>query len=82
MRALSYIVHAGGTATDFTFNTKPGGSGTAISHLIACGANGGEVASRNNDGWFETADNEGLSGTTGSGSTVGVTVVYAKIPIA
>jgi hypothetical protein len=49
--------------------------------LMGCGTDGGESASRNNDGWFETADNEGLSATTGSGSTVGVTVVYAKVPV-
>src|SRR5262245_60028477 len=37
IRVLSYRVMAGGTATDFTFNTKPTGAGSAISEKYACG---------------------------------------------
>ena len=41
IRVISFRIHAAGTATNVTFNSKPGGAGTAISELFACGANGG-----------------------------------------
>lgn len=62
-----------------------GTGGTVIfgdsTNKIQLAANGGFVLPFNKDGWFETLSGEGLSGTTGSGSTVGVTVVYAKVPV-
>lgn len=77
IRVLAYVIMAGGTATDVTFNTKPGGAGTAISMLHACGINGGICSNYNEGGWFETATGEGLSLTTSAGSTVGIQVTYA-----
>ena len=76
IRVLAVVAVAGGTATNLTFNTKPAGAGTAISPLFANGINGGEVLPFNPSGWFETASGEGLTVTTGAGSTTGILVVY------
>ena len=79
LRVLAAVVMAGGTATNITFNTKPAGAGTAISMLFACGANGGAALPFAHGGWFETSSGEGLSATTGAGSTVGVQVIYVEV---
>jgi len=79
IRVLQFRLHAAGTATNVTFNTKPGGAGTAISELFACGANGGRAEQFSPVGHFETASGEGLTVTTGTGSTVGVGVVYVEV---
>ena len=67
------------TATNVTFNSKPGGAGTAISELFALVANGGRAESPSPLGHFETTSGEGLAVTTGSGSTTGVGVVYIEV---
>ena|SRR3990167_9985254 len=78
---------AAGTATNITFNTKPTGSGVAISSTIYCGINGG-ICWPSPDGmptgeppigYFETSVGEGLTATTGAGASVGVTVRYITI---
>lgn len=79
IRVLSMYALAGGTATNLTFNTKPAGAGTAISPLFANGANGGEVLPFSPIGWFETNSGEGLSVTTGTGSTTGIGVSYIEV---
>lgn len=79
IRVISFRLHAGGTATNVTFNTKPSGSGVAISELFACAANGGRAEGENKGGHFETNAGEGLTVTTGSGSTVGIGVTYEEI---
>lgn len=79
IRVLAVAAVAGGTATNLTFNSKPAGAGTAISALLANGANGGEVLSYNEVGWFETVVSEGLTVTTGAGSTTGIQVVYVEV---
>lgn len=77
IRVLAVFVLAGSTATSITFNSKPSGSaGVPISITIACAANGGMVLPENGNGWFATAKGEHLTVTTGSGSTVGVQLVY------
>lgn len=81
IRVLGVACEAGGTATNITFNSKPAGSGTAISMLFALPANGGFVlpvtgAPMTEIPWFQTNLGEGLTATTGSGSTVGVQVIY------
>lgn len=76
---LLFRIHAGGTATNVTFNTKPAGAGTAISELFACAVNGGHHGAFSEVGHFETSVGEGLSVTTGAGSTVGVGVVYLEV---
>lgn len=76
---VSAFLVAGATATNVTFNTKPSGSGTGITCLIANGANGGAVLPYNEQGWFNTNQGEGLSVTTGTGATVGINVTYLEI---
>jgi hypothetical protein len=78
IRVLAINAVAGATATNLTFNTKPAGAGSAISPLYANGPNGGEILSYNPHGWFQTTAGEGLTVTTGSGSTTGVLVTYVE----
>ena len=80
IRVLNVYALAGGTATNLTFNSKPGGAGAAISALLANDANGGEVLPYNPHGWFQTAIGEGLSVTTGAGATTGLQVSYILVP--
>jgi len=79
IRVLEFRVHAGATATNITFNSKPSGGGVAISELFACAINGGRADGFNPFGHFETVSGEGLTVTTGAGSTVGVGVVYVEV---
>jgi hypothetical protein len=79
IRVLSFRLHVAGTATNVTFNTKPGGAGTAISELFACGVNGGRAEAFSPVGHFQPTAGEGLTVTTGAGSTVGVGVVYVEV---
>lgn len=69
---------AGGTGTNITFNTKPSGAGSAISALFANAANGDTILPYNEQGWFETAVGEGLTCTTGAGSTTGIQIIYSQ----
>lgn len=73
-------VMTGATATNVTFNTKPSGAGTAISPTFQCGANGGIVLPYSEKPWFYTSAGEGLSVTTGTGSTTGIVVYYRAEP--
>lgn len=78
IRVIGYQLMVGGTATSVTFNTKPAGSGTAISMAHQCAANAG-ISAALKDGLFETSSGEGLTVTTGSGSTAGIQVQYVEI---
>jgi hypothetical protein len=78
IRVVQVAAVAGGTATTLTFNTKPSGAGTAISPAFANGANGGEVLPFSSVGWFTTNLSEGLTVTTGAGSTTGILVGYVE----
>ena len=75
---MSFRLHAGGTATNVTFNSKPAGSGTAISELFACAANGGRAEGWHEHGHFLTSAGEGLTVTTGTGATTGIGVTYIE----
>ena len=79
IRVHALAALAGATATTLTFNTKPSGSGVAISPLFANAINGGEVLQYSPVGWFETNAGEGLTITTGAGATTGVLVVYSEV---
>lgn len=79
IRVVSCFMVTGATATDVTFNSKGSGSGTAITSLIADGANGGAVLNYNFDGWFQTSPGEALTVTTGAGSATGINVSYITI---
>ena len=78
IRVLACAFVTGATATNATFNTKPAGAGTAITPAFQNAANGGAILPFNPVGWFETNVGEGLSLTTGAGSTTGVQVVYVS----
>lgn len=80
LRVISMVAVCGANATDLTFNTKPSGSGTAITGVFQNAANGGEVLPFNQSGWFETNAGEGLTATTGAGSTTGITMTYVEVP--
>lgn len=79
IRVLIFRIHAGGTSTNITFNSKPSGAGYAISELFSVAANGGHHGAYSPIGHFETRPGEGLTVTTGSGSTVGIGIVYTEI---
>lgn len=77
IRVLAVVIVAGATAsTGVTFNSKGAGAGTAKSALFCAPANSGPTLGLNTEGWFETNAGEALTVTTGTGSTVGIQVVY------
>jgi len=78
-RVIAFHVQTGGVATNINFNSKPAGVGVAISMIYQNAINGGSVPGYNPAGWFETEFGEGLTATTGGGSTTGVQVVYTEI---
>lgn len=89
IRVLGVFCLAGGVATNLTFNSKGSGAGTAISCLLANGANGGAVMPltppanpeyQTNAGWFETLPGEALTVTTGAGSSTGIIVIWEPSP--
>lgn len=73
------INHGDTTPSTVTFNSKPGGAGTAIYAPLKGPANGGFVIPENPKGWFATDEGEGLSVTTGAGSTTSVAVTYELV---
>lgn len=75
LRVVQVAAVAGGTATNLTFNSNT----TAISPLFANGANGGIVLPFSQVGWFQTASGEGLTVTSGAGSTTGIIVSYIEV---
>lgn len=79
IRVLGFILSPATTATAVTFTTKPGGAGTAISAVITTLAGAPFSSGFTELGHFETAAGEGLSATTGTGSTVGIEVTYVEI---
>lgn len=79
LRVLAVAFVAGATATTCTFTSKGAGAGTAISCAFANAANGGAALGPSALGWFETVEGEGLSVTTGAGSTTGIQVVYVEV---
>lgn len=76
---LVFRLHAGAVATGVTFNSKGGGAGVAISETFECNARGGRADGFSPIGHFMTATGEGLSVTTGAGSTVGIGVAYLAV---
>jgi hypothetical protein len=75
IRVTGVGVSCGATPSTVVFNTKPGGAGTAISPIY----NNSISLPYNQGGWFETNTGEGLSASTGTGSTSGVNVTYDLI---
>jgi hypothetical protein len=82
IRVLSVVINQGDTTpSTVTFNSKSGGAGTAISPPLKAAANGGFVLPYNERGWFSTVNGEGLSVTTGAGSTTGVLVTFDLVSV-
>ena len=80
IRVLSVIINQGDTTpSSVQFNSKPAGSGTSIFAPLKAAANGGFVIPENSGGWFETNVGDGLSVTTGAGSTTSVAVTYTVV---
>jgi hypothetical protein len=75
LRVHAYTVSCGATPSTVVFNSKPAGAGTAISQILNNSISVPELPS----GWFETNGGEGLSVSTGAGSTTGVMVVYSRV---
>lgn len=79
IRVVAYLINQGDTTpSTVQFNSKPGGAGSSIFNPLKYPANGGAVSPKS-DGWFETAVGQGLSVTTGAGSTTTVAVVYKEV---
>lgn len=76
---LQVFCLTGTTATDLVFNSKGSGAGTPITPTMKNKENGGEVLPYSKVGWFETNTNEGLTVTTGAGSTTGILLKYVEV---
>lgn len=76
IRVVGVFVNAAdaGVCT-FTFNSKGGGAGTAISPTFKIPLNGGFVLPME-EGWFETNPGEALTITTAAASAIGVIVIW------
>jgi hypothetical protein len=80
IRVLTFIVnHGDTTASAVTFNSKGSGAGTAKTPALKGAANGVVGAASDRAGLFETNVGEGLSVTTGAGSTTGIMVTYELV---
>jgi hypothetical protein len=80
VRVVAFMINQGDTTPSaVTFNTKPAGAGSAIFPPLKYAANGGTTVPILEAGYFETNVGEGLSVTTGAGSTTGVVVVYRYV---
>lgn len=81
IRVLAVVINQGDTTpSTVVFNSKGSGAGTAKSPTFKAAANGGFVIPFSPEGWFETNAGEGLTVSTGSGSTTGILVVYDRVP--
>jgi hypothetical protein len=74
VRILQLVAVAGATTTNLTFGTTTGNA--AITPTFQNAANGGEVLPFSPIGWFDTAVGDGLTVTTGAGSTTGILFKY------
>lgn len=80
IRVYAFLLNQGDTTpSTVTFNSKGAGAGTAIYPALKYAANGGTNPPETASGWFETNVGEGLSVTTGAGSTTGVAVTFSVV---
>lgn len=75
IRVIAVGVSCGATPSSVVFNSKGGGAGTAISAILNNSISLPELSS----GWFDTNVGEGLTATTGAGSTSGIIVSYEVV---
>lgn len=73
------INHGDTTPSTVILNSKGSGSGTAISATLKAPANGGFVLPPGDEPWFTTNLSEGLTVTTGAGSTTGIQVIWKYV---
>jgi len=80
IRVHGFILnHGDTTASAVTFNSKGSGAGTAKTPAHKGPANGGFVVTESTGAWFETNVGEGLTVTTGAGSTTNISVIYELV---
>lgn len=79
IRVLQVSLDCGATATALTFNSKPSGAGAAIYGPITQAISEHTTVPYSPQGWFDTVAGEGLSITTGAGSSTTVTVAYVEV---
>jgi hypothetical protein len=79
IRVLQLFAQDGATATTFTLNSKGAGVGTAIACQMQNGSNCGEVLPFSPVGWIDTTVSQGLTVTTGAGSTTGFLIKYVLV---
>lgn len=79
IRVFAADLDCAGTATVFTFNSKPSGAGTAIAGPYNQAISESKGLEFNPHGWFQTAVGEGLSCTTGAGSNTTVLITYGLV---
>jgi hypothetical protein len=72
------LIVSGPNPTSLTFNSTGSGGSFPISPTFQCGANSwGTIPPLTGlDGWFKTNVGEGLTVTTGAGSTTGIQLLY------
>lgn len=79
IHCVLFRLHNGATETEFTFNSKGVGAGTAISEKFQLGVHGGRADGYVPIGHFRTTVGEALTCTTSAGSTVGVGGRYCYV---
>jgi hypothetical protein len=80
LRVVAFMInHGDSAASEVTFNSKPAGAGAAIFPALKYPANGGTSTPQAKSGWFQTNVGEGLTVSTGVGSTTSVIVVYQVV---
>lgn len=80
IRVLAFFINQGDTtASTVTFNSKGAGAGTSIFCPLKYAANGGTSVSSEESGLFEANIGEGLTVSTGAGSTTGIAVTYKLV---
>lgn len=79
IQVYGVIINQGDTTpSTVVFNSKGSGAGTAISATLKAAANGGFVIDQADFPWFATLAGEGLTVSTGAGSTTNIHVVYRE----
>lgn len=80
IRVIAFLVNQGDTTpSTVQFNSKGSGAGTAVFPAFKAAANGFYAVPECESGWFATNAGEGLTVTTGAGSTSGVAVIYEVV---
>lgn len=80
IKVRSVVIVQGATASaGVTFNSKPAGSGVAVTGTFTPAAGGSVVLPDCDKGWFETNTGEGLTVTTGAGATAGISITYEVV---